>query len=357
MDTSTSSKKKKFYIFAMIWVLVPLQFVFFFIILSIIGGKLPPTTYSNREIISMCVESYYQEKEKIDDIAMALHNTHYNERFELGYTKSYGYTFGPHDLNDKYWDILLKINRLYPDGWSFPFDIVYTPELIMFNGFYSNDGYFAYLVMSNLAEEELKKEFPQMRIYSGRSIPEEPNCFYWIKGNWYVYFSRGRIEPKFPNYVPSLDSAVSNFNSVKDTLNYVVDVLLKANPSDTLWMHNYSSKYLPGFFDYYKRSDDENIIDERIPHYKYKQTISKYLDSFFDEEFYYYIRYFPNSQTVMYPRFYKGYSYIYRFHSEESLKRDYLDYKVYTQGDNIDNPPENMFLYKIDDHWYIQKYK
>lgn len=356
MDTTTPSKRKKIYIIFLIGALLPVPFVIFFIILSIICGNLPPETYSNKEIISMCVEKYNQEKEKINDIAMALHNTQYNERFVLGYTKSFGYTFGPHNLNQQYGDILWKLKRLYPDGWSFPFyEIVYTPELIKFNRFTTNDGYFAYLVMSNLSEEEMKKEFPKMKIYSGRNIPEKPNCFYWIERNWYVYFSRGRIEPEFPNYNPDLDTVLINFKSVKDTLNYIVDVLLDANPPDTIYMHNYSSKYLPGFFDIYKEVYDD--LDELLPHQTYRRSISKYLDSYFQEEFYYFIWYFPNNKISLKPLKFADWCYLYCFNPKETISRDYSDYNVYTQGDNIDNPQESQFLYKIDDHWYIQKYK
>ncbi len=352
MDTTTSSKRKKIYTIFLIWALFPVPFVIIFIILSIIGGNLPPDTYSNKEIISMCVERYNQEKEKINDIAVSLHNTHYNERIGLAYTKSFGYTFGPHDLNEQYGDILRKVKRLYPDGWSFPFsEIVYTPELIKFNSFISNYGYFAYLVMSNLSEEELRKEFPSMDIYFGREVPRGPNCFYRIEGDWYVYFSRGRIEPDFPDYFPDLDSAITNFNSVKDTLNYVVDVLLKANPTDTLWMRNYSSKYLPGFFDIYKE------VYELLPHQTYKESISRYLDSYFQEEFYYFIWYFPNNKISLKPLKFADWCYLYCINPKETICRDYSDYNVYTQGDNIDNPQESQFLYKIDDHWYIQKYK
>lgn len=356
MDTTTSSKRKKIYTIFLIWALLPVPFVIFFIILSIISGNLPPETYSNKEIISMCVEKYYQEKEKINDIALALHNTHYNERFVLGYTKSFGYTFGPHELNESYGDILRKVKRLYPDGWNFPFyEIVYTPELIKFNSFISNYGYFAYLVMSNLSEEEMKKEFSRMDIYSGNEVPRGPNCFYRIEGDWYVYFSRKRIEPDFPNYNPDLDTVMISFKTVKDTLNYVVDMLLDANLPDTIYMHNYSSKYLPGFFDIYKEVFDDS--DELLPHQTYKESISKYLDSYFQEEFYYFIWYFPNNKISLKPLKFADWCYLYCINPKETICRDYSDYNVYTQGDNIDNPQESQFLYKIDDHWYIQKYK
>lgn len=356
MDTTTSSKRKKFYTIFLIWALLPVPFFIFFLILSIICGNLPPETYSNKEIISMCVEKYYQEKEKINDIALALHNTHYNERFVLGYTKSFGYTFGPHELNESYGDILRKVKRLYPDGWSFPFyEIIYTPELIKFNSFISSYGYFAYLVMSNLSEEEMKKEFPRMDIYSGNEVPRGPNCFYRIEGDWYVYFSRGRIEPKFPDYVPTLDSAVSNFNFVKDTLNYVVDVLLKANPSDTLWMRNYDSKYLPGFFDIYKEKIYSDL-DELLPHQTYKESISKYLDAYFREEFYYFIRYYPDNKLLLSPKRFEGCSYLYCINPNETINRDYPDFVIYDNCNNKTIKADN-YLYKIDDNWFIMMYK
>lgn len=303
--------------------------------------------YTNSHIILRCRSDFQLHFKEITKIASLLKRTSYEGPLTLTYTN--GFSFGSIKKDNQFSDVLRSFHLMYPERNSFPFGrIRYTPNLIIISTYLNQDNYYAFLIYSYLSENELLNEFPSSKLMSDYNNNKHTNWFYKIDTNYYVYFSRERYMAINPTHSASeIKCILDKFYLLEDTLQYIKNVLFDAKIKDTIIIQNFNSWYYPGCVDVF------NDNYELLPRGLYR-NITHYLDSYFIDEFYYKIKYFPDKQIVFYPANNKEYSFLFLVHPAETIFRDYKDYVVLNNYDNNREIGNCNQLYKINNNWYIQ---
>lgn len=322
--------------------------IVFFILFFIISNNDNHINYTNSQILSMCRNNLKEHYKEIHKIASIFKRTSYEGQLTLTYTN--GFSFGSITKDNQFSDILQSFRIMYPERNSFPFGrIRYTPEIIMFYTYLNQENYYAYFIVSYLSDNELLSEFPGSVIVYDINCNQHTNWFYKIDTNCFVYFSRERYMPIKCTYsTTDFQSILDNYYCVKDTLNYIKNVLLDAQITNPVLIQNFDSWYHPGCVDIF----NENY--GLLPRGLYKKSISHNLDSFFINGFYYQIKYFPDKQIIFSPANNNDYSFLFLVHPTETICTDYQDFVVLNNCDSILEIGNYKQLYQIDTNWYIK---